>query len=301
MKKKLLILLLILIACSNPVCAQVDTVSHVEALAISKALEGRLIDPPLPSPPVFSSISVGLGQAQVRNTYLTPLLYSGSAISVGYDRMRQWKRFSQWGSSQFLDGRFAMGDDRGEHSSNWSGRLRYRYAAHYQWQLSQAFTLMAGSYLGAETGFDYNLKMGSSNNPATARVTINSGLSLMGMYRYTLWHRRSLASLQLQAPLLGYALMPEYGSSYYETFYLGSTDNLHHFTSLHNQQDFDLRLTTDIPLFRHRGGALRLGVAYHIETMDINETINRFSSFEAVVGWTFERFVPRSIDLFNVR
>lgn len=298
--KKLLISLLILIACSNLVRAQVDTASHADDLATGKALEGSLVDP-ISSHPVFSSIFVGLGQAQVRNTYLTPLLYSGSEISVGYDRMRHWKHFGNWSSAQLLDGRFTTGNDRGEHSGNWSGRLRYRYAAHYQWQLTNSLTLMAGPYLGAETGFDYNLKMGSGNNPATAHLALNSGLSLMGIYHYTVLHRRSLATLQLQAPLLGYALMPEYGSSYYETFYLDNTTNLHHFTSLHNQQDLDVRLTTDIPLSRYHGGALRLGVAYHIETMDINQTINRYSSFEAVLGWTFERLIPRSIDLFNIR
>jgi len=279
MKKKLLILLLILIACSDPIRAQEDTVS----------------------PPVISSVSIGLGMAQVRNTYLTPLLYSGTEISVGYDRVRQWKRLNNWSSAQLLDGRFTSGDDRGEHSGNWSGRLRYRYAAHYKWQLPYALTLMAGPYLGADTGFDYNLKMGSSNNPATARLALNSGLSLMGTFPYTLLHRHSLATLQIQAPFLGYALMPEYGSSYYETFYLDNTAHLHHFTSLHNQQDLDVRLTSDIPLFRNHGGALRLGIAYHIETMDINQTVTRYSSLQAVIGWTFERLVPRKIDLFNVR
>lgn len=273
--KKLLILLLILIACSNSAQAQNDT--------------------------IISSLSVGLGQAQVRNTYLTPLLYTGAEVSIGYDRMRQWSRHSHWRSTQLLDGRFTTGDDRGDHSGNWSGRFRYRYAAHYQWRPASALTLMAGPYLGTEVGFDYNLKMGSANNPATARLVLNGGLSLMGIGHYTLWHRRSLATLQLQAPLLGYAMMPDYGSSYYETFYLDSTDNLHHFTSLHNQQDLDVRLTTDIPLFRHHGGALRLGVAYHTETMQINHTVNRYTSLQAVVGWTFERLVPRSIDLFHVR
>lgn len=278
--KKLLIVLLTLIACSDVLLAQTEASSELaDAQTIPYLRRGR---------PVTSSLELHLGAASVRNSYLAPLLYSGPVLGLGYERRRDWCR-SPWMSQQRLDGQFAMGEDQGAHSEDWSGRLRYLYAAHYQWRdLADGFTLMAGTSLGTELGFDYNLKTASGNNPATAHVVVNAGLSLMGTYHYVLFGRHSLASLQLQAPLLGYALMPEYGASYYETFYLKNTQNLHHFTSLHNQQDLDVRLTTDIPVSVHHGGALRLGVAWHIETMDINQTIHRFSSFEAVVGWTFQ-------------
>lgn len=288
--KKLLILLLTLIVCSNQTQAQIDTLQELaDVQTIPYLLRTR---------PVTSSIEVHLGSASVRNSYLAPLLYSGPDLGLSYERQRTW-RYTPWMSLQRLDGQFTMGEDYGSHSENWSGRFRYRYSAHYQWRdLADGLTLMAGSYLGSEIGFDYNLKTASGNNPATARVAVNAGLSLMSIYHYVLFNRQSIASLQLQAPLLGYTLMPEYGASYYETFFLGNTQNLHHFTSLHNQQDLDLRLTTDIPLFPHHGGALRLGVAWHIETMDINQTINRFSSLEAIVGWTFQSTPARKVN-FN--
>lgn len=276
--KKLLILLLILIACSDRSQAQSpDTIAY-----------------PLSDRPITSSLEFGLGRASVRNSYLAPLLYTGLDLGVGYERQRAW-RYAPWMSLQRLDGQFATGRDRGSHSENWSGRFRYRYAAHYQWRgLVPGLTLMAGPYAGAEVGFDYNLKTGGGNNPATARLALNAGLSLMGTYPYQLFRRQGIVTLQLQAPLLGYTLMPEYGASYYETFYLGHTQHLHHLTSLHNQQDLDLRLTTDLPLLRQRGGALRLGVAWQIQTMDINHTVCRFSSFQAVVGWTFQSMPMRS-------
>lgn len=287
--KKLLILLPPLIAFSDQSQAQTD-VSQESAIPPTPYL--------LKTRPITSSLEIHLGSASVRNSYLTPLLYSGSDLGLSYERQRTW-RYSSWMSLQRLDGQFTMGEDDGSHSENWSGRFSYRYAAHYQLRdVADGLTLMAGPYLSTEVGFDYNLKTASGNNPATARAVLNTGLSLMGTYQYKLFNRNSIASLQIQAPLMGYALMPEYGASYYEAFYLNNTQNLHHFTSLHNQQDFDLRLTTDIPVSPHRGGALRLGVAWHIETMDINQTINRFSSLEAVVGWTFQSLPARSVN-FN--
>lgn len=236
--------------------------------------------------PISGSLELHLGSASVRNTYLAPMLYSGSDYGLAYERTRRWRNLD-WMSLQQLSGQFAMATDPGVHSDQWAGRLRYRYAALYAIDLYY-LALMVGPSAGTDVGFDYNLKMGSSNNPATAHLTANVGLQLMATLPYRLWNRGCLASLQLHAPLLGYALMPEYGASYYETFSLGHTTALHHFTSLHNQQDFDLRLTTDVPLSRHRGGALRLGVDYHIETLQINQVTTRFSSFEAVVGWTFQ-------------
>ncbi len=262
--KKLLILLLTLTACSNLLFAQ-------EEVALR---------------PITSSFEVHLGSASVRNTYLAPLLYTGQDLGLSYERSRRWKD-PDWMSLQSLSGQFTMGEDKGSHSESWSGRLRYRYAAHYGWDLF-FLTLMAGPYVGTEVGFDYNLKMAGGNNPATARLAVNAGLSLMVATHYRLFGRMSQANLLLQAPLLGYALMPEYGASYYESFYLNNVEHMHHFTSLHNQQDLDLRLTTDVPLLPTRGGDLRLGVAYHIETMKINQTTTRLSSIEAIVGWTFQ-------------
>lgn len=237
--------------------------------------------------PITGSLELHCGTASVRNTYLAPMLYSGSDLGLTYERTRRWHNLD-WMSLQSVAGQFAMGTDAGEHSDQWSGRLRYRYAALYAFDLYY-LALMVGPSVGTDVGFDYNLKMGSSNNPATARLTANVGLQVMANMPYRLWNRGCLATFQLHAPMFGYAMMPEYGASYYETFSLNNTSGLHHFTSLHNQQDLDLRLTTDLPLSRRRNSALRLGMGFHIETMQIHQITTRFSSFEAIVGWTFQR------------
>lgn len=242
----------------------------------------------LGSRPITSSIELQLGSSAVRNTYLAPLLYSGPALGVGYERMRRHEGLQVLGFHS-LDGQFAMGEDRGHHSSNWSGRIRYRYAALYMLDL-YFLALQAGPSIGMDLGFDYNLKLASSNNPATAHLTGAAGLQLLATVPYRAFGRHALVSLGIHTPLVGYALMPEYGASYYETFYLEHTHGLHHFTSLHNRQDLDLRLTNDLPLHRHRGGALRLGLGYRIETMKLNQVTTRYSAFEAIVGWTFQSF-----------
>ena len=236
--------------------------------------------------PITSSIALHLGSASVRNTYLAPLLYQGADIALGYERSRHWKDL-RWHSLQSVTGQFIMGSDKGDHTESLAGRIRYRYATHYGIGL-QRWTLSVGPYVGTDIGFDYNLKMSSGNNPATAHVTINAGASVLGAVSYNIRRRACQASLLVQMPLAGYACMPEYGASYYESFYLKNTQGLHHFTSLHNQQDLDIQLQTDIPLRTRSSGALRIGCGFHIETMQINHTNTRLSSLNAIIGWTFQ-------------
>ena len=244
--------------------------------------------------PVMSVIKAGIGGVSVRDTYLTPQLYSGVNWSVQYERWHVWKQ-PQWVSQQVIIVRYGMPEDQGKHSEEWVGRLSYRYAAHYRWDhiWKQPLTVMVGPFTGVEAGFDYNLKLAAGNNPATAKVAANMGVSAAAFWHYQLRRQPSVVMLQVQVPMLGYALQPEYGASYYESFYLQTSANNHHFTSWHNRQDFDVNLSTDIalsaiPFMVNNGNSLRLGVEYHIETMDINEVVTRYSTVEFVVGLVFQ-------------
>lgn len=244
--------------------------------------------------PITNVLQLQLGNVSARDTYITPQLYSGINLGVQYERWHAWKN-PQWVSEQTVVARFGMPEDRGGHSSEWVGRFGYRYAAHHRWEqvLWEPLTLMAGAFAGVEGGFDYNLKMAGSNNPATAKIAVNTGISAVAVWHYYIARKTSSAMLQLQIPLFGYALQPEYGASYYETFYLGTAGNAHHFTSLHNRQDFDVRLTTDlalstIPWIENNGNSVRLGFGYHIETMDVNKVVSRYSTCEFIIGLVFE-------------
>ncbi len=272
--------------------------------------------------PVTNILSLRIGQGKMRDTYLTPLLYTGSSISLEGQRWRM-HRNPVWTSWQQADIMFSTGEDHGHNSEAWTGRLRYRYGVLHRWSESLSnlsnlsnfsnhsnpsnpsesfgspWSFYLGPYAGVDLGFDYNLKMGSSNNPATARITTNLGAAGAVSYKFqTPWAQGMKVMLQAHAPLLGMGFCPEYGASYYETFYLNTSGNILHFTSLHNQQDVDLQLAVDFPLaiipwFRSFDSVLRLGGSYHIETMDINDITTRYSSFEFVIGWVYQ-YLPFS-------
>jgi len=277
-------LLLILSLCSN-LCAAVGQ----ENEQIGRMLQGQISDPVRP---VSSSLSLGIGKGNLRDTYLTNLHYEGLSLDVHYDRTRMMRQL-KWNNIQTVDASYMNGDDQQSGlSSTMAGRFRYRFAMHKVWNISQ-FNFFVGPYAGLDLGFNYNLKMATGNNPASAHFTENLGLSGGTAWMYSIRRQPCRLNLLLQMPLLGAALVPEYGASYYETFYLEHVDRIFYPTSIHNQQDLDVRLTTDLPVsivpwFKHHRNSLRLGVAYHIETMDINSIVTRYSNFQFVLGWTWQ-------------
>lgn len=242
--------------------------------------------------PVTSSLSLGVGKGKERDTYLTNLLYEGSALDVHYDRARMMRQM-KWNNIQTVDFSLMEGDDQGAGlSSAMAGRFRYRFAMHKVWSYDR-FSFLVGPYAGLDLGFNYNLKLASGNNPATVRLTENLGISAGTTWDYFIRRQPCKVDLLIQMPLVGSALVPEYGASYYETFYLNHTDKVVYTTSLHNQQDLDIRLTTDLPVsiapcFKRYGSSLRVGMAYHIETMDINNIVTRYSTFQFVLGWSWQ-------------
>jgi hypothetical protein len=249
-----------------------------------------------PLRPVHYVVTLQWGQGQVRDTYLTPLLYEGDATSLRYDRDRRLRN-PLLSNLQTFQGTLTTGTDKGHHSDSWAGRFTYRYALHFGLLRRPNYTLLLGPYAGAEVGFNYNLKLASSNNPATAQADVTYlGASLDLTVPYRLGRHTCYVRLAAQTPLLGTTLMTDYGASYFETFYLDdyAGDDPVAFTSLHNQQNVDLRLTTElpfalVPFLGRYGSSLAVGVHYRRETMKVNHIVRRFSTIEAVVGWSYNQ------------
>ena len=249
------------------------------------------------SRPVTSSLMLGIGGATVHDTYLTNQLYEGTSVDISYQRNRLRRRL-KWDSDQWLDLSMAnVKDVSSESNSMFSFRLRYHYAIHRVWQLThsdtQSSTLFVGPYAMINIGANYNLSMGSGNNPANVHETNNYGISAGYQWNYAIRHQPTNVRLQVQVPVFGSAFAPEYAASYYETFMLDKKSQRAYTTSLNNQQDLDVRLTTDIPVsivprWSRFGTSLRVGMQYHIETQKINGLISRYSYFQGVIGWTWQ-------------
>lgn len=277
-------LLLILSLCSN--------LSLGAWAQDAEALEGIMV-PAFGQYDVYSTLAVGVGPGKQRDTYLNDLLYVGSSVNVCYNRNRLLESF--WSSDHELEASYMRSEDRASQlTTTLTGRVRYKYA-HTKYINRLGITL--GPYVSMDAGFNYNLKMAGANNPATARATGNLGAEVMKGWSYKIKQHSSGLVVSVAVPLVGAAFVPEYGASYYETFYLDHTNKNVHFTSLHNQQDLDIKVMTSlptalIPCWKKYTTRLNLGLKYHIETMDINDIVTRYSNFQFVIGWSWQ-YSPR--------
>lgn len=299
--KKLLLLSLILCSEFSPAMLSAQDKTSANKTFNEELLAGRVcglksvysVDEP--HRPVTSSLSLGIGRGKMRDTYLTPLLYQGTALDLHFDRSRVM-RGSKWSNLQMADLSFTDGDDTASGlTSAYALRLRYSFAMHKFWLPSANTRLEVGPYFGLDFGGNYNLRIANGNNPATLRLAEGFGLSAAATWVCWPFGHPCPVNFTVQMPLIGSAFVPEYGASYYETFYLETAPNESTFTSLHNRQDLTLRLTTDVPFavipWFHNGSSLRLGIGYHIETMDINDIVTRYSTFQLVVGWSW-KYLP---------
>lgn len=198
----------------------------------------------------------GIGSANVLDTYLSPLEYTGPNLTLWHstERLARWGRNRVTTYSLYaLQGAYlhAPTDDGKE----WDAELSAAGGWHYNWHPVPRLRLAAGGLLEATTGFTYNTR--GSNNPAQGRLGVNVAASGLAEYTFPFLARRTAtARLQLDAQLMGLQFSPAYGQSYYEIFSLGHSSGIIHFTHPGNCPTLRLSGGVTLPLW---GARLTLG------------------------------------------
>ena len=229
--------------------------------------------------PVQASYTFEVGDAQLINTYLTPLRYHGETYALHYER-RQAMRMNPRRWLMQLD--FGV---RYDHTVNPSGNaamlyggLDFAWAMMHKWRLPRQITLGLGGEVRADIGCLYEQRNG--NNPAQAQAAVT-----LGATGYALWHTH-IGSLPLSVrysaalPSIGAFFAPEYGELYYE-IYLGNHSGLTHCAWWGNYFNLRNLLTVDL----HFGNtSLRLGYRCNILSSRANDITSRSVTHAAVIG-----------------
>ncbi|GHT54610.1 hypothetical protein FACS189446_4650 [Bacteroidia bacterium] len=194
----------------------------------------------------YQSSMVGMGTGHVYDSYLSPLKYSGLNIGLFYEQMRMIRLGNGNFSSQhqfFID--YSYTENKTKTASNQSGLLEYNYTMPYRFNLNENFQLFAGPQAGVLLGFIYNSRNG--NNPATAKMNANAGLSGIAAYKLMIKSQPIRFRYQLSLPVVGTVYSPQFGESYYEIG-MGNSDRLFYMSSFHNHLAFKNILSAEIPL-----------------------------------------------------
>ncbi|MDO5571955.1 MAG: DUF3316 domain-containing protein [Bacteroidales bacterium] len=238
---------------------------------------------------IVSSTTIGMGNSDILDTYLTPLDYKGWSLEIRNERMQAAKKGNgNRINQQLIWGDYSSNSNQAENGMIISCFGGYSFGTLWKKHISKDLILLGGGYASAETGFIYNLRNG--NNPASAKLSLNTGITGMALYRLNIKSMPITIRYQCSIPIFGCFFSPHYEQSYYEIFSLGNWDGIFHAASFHNQFNMDNYVSFDIPI---SSLSLRIGYLNTIRNTNVNEIKNRKVNHSFVIGFV-KTFYPYS-------
>lgn len=238
-------------------------------------------DPPLPTNGKITTTArmLGIGRAQVLDTYLSPEHYTGPDLRYisQTQREREGRRLSQLithtGNVAYLKNRAGSGNEI-------AGMYSFDYALHYGFDwLGHRLQLQVGGRVETHVGFIYNTH--NSNNPAQARVFLHLAPSAVASYKLRAGRVPLFLRYEMAVPMLGVMFSPNYGQSYYEIFSEGNYDNNIVPTTIGSAPSLRQMLTVDFPLLR---STVRLGYMGDIQQSRVNGLKTHVYTHGVVIG-----------------
>lgn len=234
---------------------------------------------------VYRSSLLGVGSFSARDSYLSPLEYTGYSLYAQSERMSMIRRFDNKVSQQhLLNILFSSTKNVTETATDYTAMVDYGYAQHYHFRPSTAWHLLAGAQLFVYGGAVYNTRNG--NNPVAAKA--GASLNLSGIANYNFKLKRLPVSLKYQGVVstLGASFSPHYGQSYYEIS-LGNHEGLLHFTRWGNFLYARNLFTVELPV---SSLTLRLGYQHYLYNTHLSKLKTQLSSHAFMLGFVKEIF-----------
>ncbi len=190
----------------------------------------------------------GVGRANVLDTYLSPLEYTGTDLSMTL----RTERAAHWGKGVNVvaeyTGHMAYLHSPTDDGKEWDGEFSAAGGWIRSWQLNGHWRLAAGGLAEASGGFTYNTR--GSNNPAQGRFGVQLEATALAEYTFRIGRKQASARVQVDAPLIGAQFSPVYGQSYYEIFSLGHSQGVVHFTHPGNVPTARLLAVATLPVLK---------------------------------------------------
>lgn len=191
----------------------------------------------------------GVGGANLLDTYLSPLTYTGTDFAINHhtERLAHWGKGCVTVNAQY-GGHYAYVQSPTDDGKDFDAELTLSGGWHYNWRPTDHWHLAIGGLLELSGGFTYNTR--NSNNPAQGRLGTALLASGVAEYYFRFFKKRATVRLQLDGQLVGVQFSPEYGQSYYEIFSLGHTNGIIHFTHPGNCPSARTQLHVVLPIKR---------------------------------------------------
>ncbi len=229
---------------------------------------------------VNSATMVGVGHASLTDTYLSPMPYRGSNLSIMSERL---------GKAGFINDKLLMRyqfylttaftKNPASSASEYYGDVSYNAMGYYPVWGAHNFRLLAGAGIDASLGGIYNDR--NTNNPGSLKTSLNLEVGAMALYNFKMLTLR----WQGTTPFAGMFFTPGYGQSYYEIFSLGNGDGTVQFASFNNYLAFQNYFTVDIPIKKL---TLRAGYLGNYYRTDVNHLETKIVTHQFMIGFAVE-------------
>lgn len=213
---------------------------------------------------------LGVGSADVLDSYLSPYSYKGLSVRFMHETMRTTHLCDEHIMFQSIidvDG-FTTKSHAGNrneygggarYSAGWYYQLHAQHAHGERGDTQQPFNIAGGLQASAYAGGIYNTKGG--NNPAQGHFDVMLNLSALATYQFKLHDHTMRLRYQVCIPLLGAMFSPHYGQSYYEAFVLKQYDRNVRCATFVNAPTMRHLLTADYHV--NSRNAIRIGYGGH--------------------------------------
>lgn len=202
-----------------------------------------------PRPTIRRTLFLGLGRNHLYDSYLSPLNYTGEALSLTHLSEGQPfpTRHPRRTSLRLVSLRATRADNPTRSARYWDGELELAYGWYHPLTKPQAPSstqCSLGALLNLHLGGTYSTRNG--NNPAQGRAALDLTLSAQAKGDFRLFRRSWPWRCRLFVPLTGVMFTPRYGQSYYEIFELHHTN--HNLRLTHPFNAPSARLLADLTL-----------------------------------------------------
>lgn len=227
---------------------------------------------------------IGVGGYNIKDTYLSPLKYTGWGMRILNERMKVVS-LADYNVSrqQLISVDFSSASNPAETSNDLSGFVDYSLGYHYRFKPSPALKILAGASVHGMVGFIYNTRNG--NNPATLKADLDLNLSAMAIYRLMIKDYPLMIRYQVETPFIGALFSPYYGQSYYEIFNQGNKSGTVQFSSFHNKLALRNYVTVDVPVGNF---TVRVGYLNSLYYTDVNNIEGHIVSNSFMIGFVKE-------------
>ena len=236
---------------------------------------------------VTNARMVGIGGAEVLDTYLSPLHYRGTELRYISHTLREKTDTTRLFHEIIHQGSLSLLENKSGYGGEMAGSYNFQYGWH--WHLcdfhfkGSTLRLDVGGNIDANIGFIYNTR--NSNNPAQARAYLN--LTPTAAATYTLHWRHPLAvRYEVWLPVAGVMFSPNYGQSYYNIFAQGNWDGNILVCHPGNALSIHQRFTVGLPLARR---TLVIGYESMLDQSRPHNLRQHHFTRSFVVGWTLGR------------